>query len=459
MNRSRVLLLLITVAALLAAPQAAAEVNRVLVVDQSPVAREMERGPDVMLLQPPNQVNGLFSDLGCDSCGAGMQVIAESFMVSTGGAGFDLDKAIIWGGYHPLNVPVAAPFEVFVHDDDAGAPGPIVCSDTLLPSSDVLTGVVLFGVDEHMLTFDLSPCPLADGTYWIQIYTNTGPVTDDWFWEVGDLDPVNGVPGSAFSQTQPPAPWNLDPATEFAVELSGTIGGGGNGLVAHYPFAGNALDASGNENHPYSVTAQLTEDRYGQPNSAYSFNGGGNWIKIPDSPSLRVSDGLTISAWVKPDITDIGYVVMKLDSFCGGANYTLDLYPGTLRTIFHTRASYPDCQSSQTTGGATGATPVSVSVWYHIAVTWDKQTGDVILYLEGSVDGSGSFDPPQFNHTPGDLNIGYYYGAYGYSGVIDDVRIYDRALTEQEIQDVFSGMIFSDGFEVGDTSAWSAVVP
>lgn len=457
MQASRVLLLLITVAALLPAVQVAAEVEGVSAVDQSPVAREMERGPDVMLLQPPNQLSGLFSDLTCDNCPSGLQVVADNFMVSTAGAGFELDQAIIWGGYFPSNVPVATPFEVVVHGDDAGAPGPILCSDTLFPTSDVLTGVVLFGVDEHMLTFDLSPCQLVDGTYWIQIFTDTGPVTDDWFWEVGDLDGVNGIPGSAWSQTQPPAPWNLDAVTELSVELSGTIGGGGIGLVAHYPFAGNALDASGNENHPYSVTAQLTEDRFGQPNSAYRFNGGGNWIKIPDSPSLRVSHGLTIFAWIKPDTTDIGYVAGKLDNMCGGFNYDLDLYPGTLRSILKTRP-YPDCAGG-TNGGAAGATAVSVGVWHHIAVTWDKQTGAMVLYLDGSVDGNGSFDPPQFNHTTGDLNIGYYYGVYGYSGVIDDVRIYDRALTQQEIQYVSSISVFSDGFEVGDTSRWSAAVP
>jgi len=176
MERARGFLLLIAVAALLAAVQVTTGAEGVSVVDQTPVAREMERGPDVMLLQPPNQVNGLFSDLSCDFCTSDLQVIADNFMVSTGGAGFELDQAIIWGGYYPLNVPVATPFEVFVHGDDAGAPGPILCSETLFPTSDVLTGVVLFDVDEHMLTFDLSPCQLVDGTYWIQIYTDTGPV-------------------------------------------------------------------------------------------------------------------------------------------------------------------------------------------------------------------------------------------------------------------------------------------
>jgi hypothetical protein len=310
-----------------------------------------------------------------------------------------------------------------------------------------------------MLTFDLSPCSLADGTYWIQIYTDTGLGTDDWFWEFGDLDPVNGVAGSAWATALPPTSWNLDPSAEFAVELAGTIGDVWTGLAAHYPFAGDALDASGNGNHPYSVTAELTEDRFGQPNSAYRFNGGGNWIKIPDSPSLRVSDGLTISAWVNPDITDIGYVVMKLDSFCGGGNYDIDLYPGTLRAHLQTRVAYPDCDSGTSAGGATGATSVSVGVWHHIAVTWDKQSGGVILYLNGSVDGTGSYNPPQFNHTPGDLNIGYYYSTYGYTGVIDDVRIYIRALTQQQIQHVATMTVFSDGFEAGDTSRWSATVP
>ena len=81
-------------------PLAAAEQShRISEVDQPAVDREVERQADSTLNQPPNQVNGVFSDEGCDICGSGVQVIAENFNVITAGMGFDLEQIVMWGGY------------------------------------------------------------------------------------------------------------------------------------------------------------------------------------------------------------------------------------------------------------------------------------------------------------------------------------------------------------------------
>lgn len=217
--------LVLGVAVLLALPQVgAAEQHRVLPVDQPAVDREISRGPDTMMLQDPNQANGVFSDIGCAICGTGIQIVADNFVVSSGGVGFDLDELFIWGGYYPGDVPVAAPFDIYVYTDAAGAPGAEVCSAlAVTPTSDVLTGMVLFGVSEHHIQFNFAPCNLADGTYWVSLFTDTGASADDFFWEAGNLDPANGVLGSAWSPTNPPAPWNLDGATDMAVHITGTL--------------------------------------------------------------------------------------------------------------------------------------------------------------------------------------------------------------------------------------------
>ena len=60
------------------------------------------------------------------------------------------------------------------------------------------------------------------------------------------------------------------------------------GLVAYYPFSGNANDESGNSNHGIVHDAMLTNDRNGNPNSAYRFSVG-NWIEIPDDDSIDYS--------------------------------------------------------------------------------------------------------------------------------------------------------------------------
>ncbi len=177
-----------------------------------------------MLLQPPDQVNGKFADLGCDICSLGLQVLADDFMVSTGGLGYDFDELSIWGGYFPSDLPVAAPFEIFIYQDNAGLPGTEVCSYAAVnPTSDTLTGTVLFGVSEHLIVFSVAPCNLADGHYWLMVFTDTGTGTDDFFWETGALDPTNGVAGNLWDNTYPPVNWFAGDASELSFQITGTI--------------------------------------------------------------------------------------------------------------------------------------------------------------------------------------------------------------------------------------------
>ena len=73
-----------------------------------------------------------------------------------------------------------------------------------------------------------------------------------------------------------------------------------NGLVAWWPFSGNAGDLSGNQNHGIVHGATLTTDRNGQHNSAYLFVPG-QWITIPNSPTISVQQSITISIWFYMD--------------------------------------------------------------------------------------------------------------------------------------------------------------
>mgnify|MGYP000856692540 FL=1 len=75
------------------------------------------------------------------------------------------------------------------------------------------------------------------------------------------------------------------------------------GLVAYYPFSGNANDMSINGNNPSLNTAVLTADRLGNPNSAYRFNGTNSQIVIPNSNSLNSminQNQISLCAWVRP---------------------------------------------------------------------------------------------------------------------------------------------------------------
>ena len=216
-------LVVIVAAVLLASPAGADGPQKVLEVDQPPVVREIDATRDLFLSQAPNESNGIFSDVGCDICG-NPQILADNFQVISGGMGIDVDTITVWGGYYPGNVPIAAPFEVVVYPDAGGVPGAATCSEILAPTSSIATGVVLFGVDEYQVTIDLvGDCILYDGNYFIQINTDTGPATDDWFWEVRDVDPVYGIVGSIYAFEYPPAVWNADAENSFALQINGTI--------------------------------------------------------------------------------------------------------------------------------------------------------------------------------------------------------------------------------------------
>ena len=80
------------------------------------------------------------------------------------------------------------------------------------------------------------------------------------------------------------------------------LAGLNDGLVAYYPFNGNANDVTSNANNGVVYGATLTSDRFGNPNSAYHFNGTSDYIMVEDSPSLRPQE-VTVAAWANPEIT------------------------------------------------------------------------------------------------------------------------------------------------------------
>ena len=127
---------------------------------------------------------------------------------------------------------VAAPV---VDDDELDVAGAEIASYSMAGEQEQ-TGIVLFGVHEWMVTLTLDPLlTLSAGTYHIAIYADTVGDSDSWFWEVGNGDPVNGGPGSAFAFEAPGAIWNLDPANDFATMLTGegdgTPAAGGLGIA------------------------------------------------------------------------------------------------------------------------------------------------------------------------------------------------------------------------------------
>lgn len=206
------------------------------------------------------------------------------------------------------------------------------------------------------------------------------------------------------------------------------------GLVAHYTFDGNADDQSGYGNDGVICGATLTPDRFGNPDSAYSFDGVNDYIRVPDRPQLDGMSALTLSVWIKIDDRDREAEVLNKYVHNTGSRLD-DAYiigidsGGQIAFQYATAANY----AIEITSAA-----IDVDSWHHIAGVYTGAEGRV--YIDGVLAILWRDDPNPggaLNNIADDLLIGCANTASGlskfFAGTIDDVRIYNRALSDSEV--------------------------
>lgn len=208
------------------------------------------------------------------------------------------------------------------------------------------------------------------------------------------------------------------------------------GLVAYYPFSGDAGDASGNGNDGSVSNATLATDRHGATGSAYLFNGTDSRITVsaPSGSSLNDPAGaLSMAAWIELDgystngapSQPFGPILMKSSSTSNGFMYRM-LVSGTGLSI-----AVSDWNSGVGTAYTFSADPTG-ETWYHVASTWDGVTAR--FYVNGVLVDESGYTVTMTADTR-DLVIGADPpGApESFNGRIDEVRIYDRALTADQV--------------------------
>jgi cell division protein FtsB len=203
------------------------------------------------------------------------------------------------------------------------------------------------------------------------------------------------------------------------------------GLVAHYPFSGNANDHSGNENHLGVNGATLTEDRFGMTESAYSFDGKDDYL-FTDLDDRK--GDFTLSLWAKAnDVEQSRYrSVINIHDKTPGSAATCQIHTsGGRYPTYQLFSSNPESFALVTTE------------WQHLAVT---VSGKVVRFYENgkhvySQELEGG-DANKFSN----IIIGQNRNRdRKYSGHIDDVYVYNRAINDAEIARLFDG-----GFEDSD---------
>ncbi len=203
------------------------------------------------------------------------------------------------------------------------------------------------------------------------------------------------------------------------------------GLVAYYPFNGNSNDMSGNNLHGAVHSLYKTTNRFGTANAAAKFSGSADsWMEVPHNDLLNLGPNFTISAWIFKEDGSYDYVLGKgRDISCGSwalgtTGIGIDGSCGT---------------------GASMANSINLSQWYMLTGVLNGPTGKLRFYLNGQLMKEVNTNPFTGNNnypmaigrhitSPSSLNA----WPYPFKGKIDEVRIYNRALNETEIEYLYS---------------------
>jgi hypothetical protein len=198
------------------------------------------------------------------------------------------------------------------------------------------------------------------------------------------------------------------------------------GLVAYYPFNGNANDASGNGNHGAVYGAALTTDRFGSTNSAYSFDGVNTYI---DMGVLNINLPVTVSLWFNSSSINALYDTVL------GWNDPEDtgiqiMGNGNGKMRFRIGSNMEDVISQSTIDGD--------GIWHLVTIT--RENNVMQVYVDGVL---------EVTSNPSSLIVNAHKLYFGksfqpdnlneyFNGKIDDVRIYNRVLSSSEIQQLYN---------------------
>jgi hypothetical protein len=217
------------------------------------------------------------------------------------------------------------------------------------------------------------------------------------------------------------------------------------GLVGWWPFNGNANDESGNGNDGTVNGATLTEDRFGNAESAYELTEYSNNIIFTNNPQFDFSDtnDITVTYWLKRTTG----VILSVYKYVNG-----DATPSDFAIAAGLETSL------NLIGNGTNVLPFAFegNEWQHITAIFSADSNQSKVYLNGNLVLQGTLNVNNTN-GPAPLAINYAYGIDNYTrglGKIDDLCIYNRALTPQEIQN-----LYNSSTETVDTGNGAAPLP
>jgi hypothetical protein len=205
--------------------------------------------------------------------------------------------------------------------------------------------------------------------------------------------------------------------------------------VAFFPFNGNAKDESGHGLRATVNGATLTADRFGNSGRAYLFNGSSQNISIADTSviSFTIRQDFTVSFWIKTTSTKSDMFPFMKYSYTGNGSgyYFIINHPsspcaGAGAPSFYVGFGTPACSAS----------PLNDDAWHHLAGLYSGTDSSITLYVDGVVQTKTGVK----GHADVAILSPLIFGGASpvfYAGSLDDIRIYNRVLTQNEILGVY----------------------
>ena len=231
-----------------------------------------------------------------------------------------------------------------------------------------------------------------------------------------------------------------------------------NGLVGYWPFNGNANDESGNGNNGTVNGATLTTDRFGVANKAYDFNAfdwgwgsGGDYVYIPYNPTFN-SPEITISVWFKQSSIYISNQVYPtiIKRYEGGYTnpngQTWGIYSNTNGNMLNSSILPPNTTNNYSVYLTQSGPSISSNIWHNSILSFDGVS--MKTYYDGQLVSTVPSNGMVMNANGNSgISVGMSIQANGnwdpFHGQIDDIGIWNRAITSCEIQGLYNAQLNS----------------
>ncbi|MBN2314788.1 MAG: hypothetical protein JXM79_12730 [Sedimentisphaerales bacterium] len=214
------------------------------------------------------------------------------------------------------------------------------------------------------------------------------------------------------------------------------------GLVAYYAMENDVLDGSHNGNDGTMMGDPNFVEGPAGYGMALAFDGDGDIVDCGNGRSLAITGAVTLSAWINVGVPGLDHKVGGNQDDANGG-YKMSVYNDKIEFEIRTAAN-----SAVLNRSVEGGTILEAGVWYHVTGVYSLADGYIRTYVNGELDRE-LLTTEELGLSRGNFFIGcepFNTGSYNFNGVMDEIRLYNIALTEHEIMGI-AGQPVSPGAE------------